>query len=525
MLLTLALISPASAQECAPLDELLVALDAGQECESVLLGALRERAIETGSQDCLAGALAHRGLPVPGFVDPVVPEHPPLPEKLTRDPYGLYFSVESENFVVRWDDTSISEGNAREALENFEDGWRVEIAELGFPTPRYMDTYKLNIYVGESGPNAPALYASPAYQSRDSEGYPMIVMEAGLFSSGGKNTSVHEFNHATQDATVYSYTGTGAWYFEATASWVEAEVYPGDMEYATSVFGFAYLPYRSLDYFKLATQTPWEIESFHQYGALIWLRFLTENYVDPTFISQTWIEGDYRNNPMETTAELLDEQYGVDFDEVFFDFAGHNAVWDYQDRAAYLANIEARQSDYADQSLARSLTGPMLDWSSATTNLPERYGSNYILLNSLPGSDLHVGFEGDAVGSEGNEAVWNLQLVVPQGNRGAYTPIELVDGAADVWLDGFLDQYDDEVYLAISVISEVREPRETFGYRYFVETDATGGDDTGDVVEFIPNEGNPDEEESGRCASAPAEAWAGWFLAAGLVILRRRRRL
>ncbi|MCB9761238.1 MAG: hypothetical protein H6739_15460 [Alphaproteobacteria bacterium] len=519
-----ALSLPAHAAECGGLEPWLVALDADEGCTTLTLGALREQAAMQDQQACLALALGQRGLPVPERALAHSPARPPMPEKATRDPYGLFRAVESENFVVRWED-GITNQAAEEILVAFEEAWAFQIIEQGYPEPRYADEYKINVYVGESGPNAPQLYNSPAYQSVDIESVPMIVMADYLIDyTSGKNTAAHEFHHMVQDAiSTYSYTGSGAWYWEATASWIEVEVYPNDMSYASSLYGYAYIPHRSVDYFKLASSTEWELENYHQYGALIWPRYLTEFHVDATFIRDTWLEGDFRNDPMLTTRELLEEREGLDSYALFFDFAARNAVWDYQDRDAFLDVLASRQDDYQDQSITRVIQGGLTDWANATQGtLPERYGVNYVKLTDLEGDDLHVMFEGEAEGDSGSPAQWNVTVVYPRGAHGAYREVPLnEDGlTADVWLEGVADDSPDEVWLVIAVVSDVREPREVFNYRYFVETDFVEEEEEDTDPPPITDLGHAD---TGRCAQAPAgPMWMG--LLAGLALLVRRRR-
>lgn len=527
LLLPAALAAPStpstpSTPHCPDLEPWLIQLDGHPGCISPTLGALRERAIELGQQDCLAEELAFRGLPVPSFEEPQWVPGPPLPEKLTRDPYGLYNSVESENFVIRWGD-GVLEQDAVAALQAFEDGWDVQINDMGYPLPHYTDTYKLNVYVGDSAANAPQIYDAPAYQTRDSDGHPMIVMSDYLINyERGRNTAVHEFQHAVQGASnAYSYTGSGAWYYEATASWIEVEVYPEDMAYASSVYGYGFLPWRSTDFFRYATGE-WELENFHQYGALIWPRFLTEFHVDTSLIRESWTEAStVSNDPLLETGVLLEEQYGLDIYELFFEFAARNSVWDYTHHQAYVDNLESRESDYVSQRVARTHEGGTGgEWAESLEGTrPERYGTNYIVFTELEGQNLRVAFEGDAQGDEGHDAQWNVQVVYPQGLHGVYNSVPLEDGVGDVWIDDVAGAGED-VWLVVSVVSDYRHPREQFGYRYLVETDyEPEAEDTSppDVTQ-----GSKSFDE-GNCSTAPGAPMAAWAVLAGLAALRRRR--
>lgn len=509
---------------CEALEPYLLSLDSEQGCLTVTLHALDEVARREGATECLAEELAFRGLPAQTEPPPRIP--PPLPDvKLTRDPYNLYHSVESDNFVIRWGD-GINESAATRMLDAFEEAWNKEIVQYGYPQPRFTETYKMNVYVGDSDPNAPQIYSAPAYQTNDSEGVPMIVMSPWLIDyDAGHITAAHEFFHAVQFAIgTYSYTGSGAWYFEATAQWMEQIVYAGDLDWTSVVFGLAYIPHRSLDYFVSATDSEWEVENYHQYAAAIWVKYLSDEVADVPFIKDTWTETGTSNDPLAVTYDLLAERYGLDGYTVFFDFAARNAVWDYQEQAAIVEGLEDHQDDYIDQRVSRVVLGKtdgMVNGNAAVT--PERYGTNYIEITDLEGDDLHLVFEGTGAGDQGSEPQWNVDFVFGRGLHGAYTRVDMPDKrTADVWLEGLADPDTEPLWMVVSVVSDDRVPRETFSYQFSLETDYVVVDDDDDDPDPIADLGDVDFEE-GRCASAPAPVGVGAGLFAfALAFLRRR---
>ena len=113
---------------------------------------------------------------------------------------------------------------------------------MNFPAPYGTDSHLFNIYLGDSGSGAPSAYGNSGYYSVDNDGWPMIVLNQMILDSSADQHGVlpHEFFHAVQHACeTYDYLGDGAWYWEATAMWIESQIYPNLAEYAVFLFGFA----------------------------------------------------------------------------------------------------------------------------------------------------------------------------------------------------------------------------------------------------------------------------------------------
>ena len=116
-------------------------------------------------------------------------------------------SRSSDNFIVKWNGNVNSTAIDR-LLDSFEDAWTVEIDELGHPAPAGSEQYLFNIYIGDTGGNAPSSYGAAGYFTLDNAYYPMIVVANGTLESPeyADITAAHDFYHAIQAKTErYSY--------------------------------------------------------------------------------------------------------------------------------------------------------------------------------------------------------------------------------------------------------------------------------------------------------------------------------
>lgn len=459
-----------------------------------------------------------------GYVPP-----PPGPEKSLRDAYNVPNSEESTNFVVRWgDDGKMTAELAAVMLNIFEAAWEREIEEMGHPEPTTADAYKMNIYVGNSGDGAPAISGALGFFTTDSKGYPMMVMAPSMMDDWdtGKLTAAHEFYHSVQWGTgSYSYSGDAAWYWEATASWIEVEVYPDDPGYADNLYGFAYLPHLALNFFDYPDSG--KLQELHQYGAFIFPRYLAEFEGGWEMVRDSWVDAS-RTDPLETLRDLLDDE-GRDLDEVVADFAARNAFWDYEHESAYEDAMDAYEDYYASQDfrvayeVARSGTTGVVEVPEEL--LPERYGYNIVMLNKPYDGRLALRFDGDPESSGGRDTDWQVRVVVVAEGSRDYQVVEVVDGVAEHDI-GDVSEASSVALVVVPVTSRYVED-EVHGYSfelYFTEGgDSESGSSGGGLAQFDSGE----EGKGCGCsvpASRPVGSWSFGLLAMAASLVVRRRR-
>jgi len=531
---------------CPATDPWIQAIDAGSPCLTVALDRAWRVARDHGETECLLRALDARDLP--GF-DPAVlgtaPVPPPLPEKALHDTYHAPYSLESDNFVIFWGSRAGDvTDDAQSLLDSFETAWTLYSETMGMPFPTTTDAYKFSVYIGDSGSGLPSAYGAGGYSTYDRDGYPIIVIAMDYLSDHAwtSTSSVHELFHAFQGATgaFVNYTDgdPGAWYWEATATWAEGQVYPDNDYNGCFLFGFAYLPYLEVNYFNYPDRGT--LDEYHQYGAFIFPQYVSEHH-DWHVVVDVWLEGGATGDPLATMDDLLADR-GTDVPTTWKDFVAHNVTWDYRDGDLYKYYLYAYSSYYEDKQIAARYTGNgPTSLADPSWDLPHRLGANVIALQTPDDGYLHVEFEGDSTGTSGHSAQWLATVVAVKGAVPTYVdvPIDTTTGSlvlpdAGSW---------DALYLVVGPTSDTIKWNEDFGYRFaFYVSDEGGPVDTGDPP--TPDTGDPDTAGSDTdtatwdtgdgkphplgktCACTTGATRGGWTLLVltALVPLARRSR-
>lgn len=95
----------------------------------------------------------------------------------------------------------------------------------------------MNVYIGDTGDGAPPSYGAGGYFTPADQSYPTLVVNPDSILE--RAVAIHELYHATQwDLGTYT-SDPGAWYWEATASWMPSMVGPQSTGHAVFLFGFA----------------------------------------------------------------------------------------------------------------------------------------------------------------------------------------------------------------------------------------------------------------------------------------------
>lgn len=523
-------VAVAQGSTCPGLEPAFDALERDPYCLTDELYTLWDRARHQGQESCLREALAARGLPHFGDrARSLTDAPPPSPEteKATRDYYDAPHSLESENFVLRWGSTmTVSETDAELILGYFEEGWSHEVETMGMPQPDGSNIYKFNVYVGDSGAEVPSAYGASGYFSYDGNYQPMIVLNSYLLGYDElwtQATCVHELFHAVQAATgnyVDYYDGSiSAWYLEATAMWVEGEVYPENPYYAVFLYAFAFEPHLPLHHFNYPDTEA--LDESHQYGAAIWPRYLSEIAADWTLVVDSWQQGTPHGDPLVTLDALLQEQ-GTDLRTTWADFLGHNAVWDYEDGDTYAYYLDYYRDYYRseDDSVAYTLSDDgESDWIDGPTPLPEDMGAHYIHLDHPEPGLLTAEVEANTEGSSGTPVNWVGRLVVVEDDVPSYLALEFEEGHA--LLEEEITDGVDEIWLVLGADADDWITDETFDYRFrlWVDTGEDEGADTG-----LEGEGNNRSGPGCACGTRSAPISSAWLLLAGAAALGSRRR-
>jgi MYXO-CTERM domain-containing protein len=423
-----------------------------------------------------------------------------------------HFSVEWENGV----DSSLAEAFA-EALEY---SWDKEVIEFGWNRPEGTDEYPMLAYIADND-NYAGAYTSVEYCS--GEGYvPYIVAYSGSWSSAtwADDMACHEFNHAIQFSTSYA---PEFWYWEATAIWMEEQVYPNSNYWSYYVDAYTENPWIGLT---ASSQNDYEI-FYHMYGGAIFNFFLDNWYEGHDTVKGMWDYAAGRSGQYSLTVWDNVEGIGVDLDwyEVFPAFLAANTVMDYEEQNVF-SNIDIHDSV---STLPDS-------GESSSSDEPESLGQNYIRFDDSldDGRPLTVNFQGATGPDE-----WFAVLVSTADRRVA--EVVRIDLDADHQGQGSIDFQDGDVYLAVAPWDESAagyhynwERADSWSYSWQAELgegdpdDTEDPDDTGyDKVEDLPE--TPGDGDGGvgmpgcGCATGGSAAGGGLLAMLGLFGLARRR--
>lgn len=459
----------------------------------MLLPALLSAALADPA--CLTPALLSGA--EPGFGPAIPPRGTPLPPRAAfvndtcwgqQAPHRAIVG----RFAVEYED-GFDASLAADFGEALNDAYEALVFDEGWTRVHGDDQYLLLAYIdpGSGG----AAYTTTGACGGSVAWMPYIVVTSDAFedSDWWHDMAAHELNHAQQ----FSYeAGHEAWWWEATAVWVEEQVNPRHDTWIRYVNeGFAAQPWLAM---RGSSQRDPDV-FLHMYGMAIWAFFL-EEHRDHELVLRTWEEaaGAEFVNILDELAAL-----GEDPDEALEDFLAANAAMDYShralmDRTAALAVHESLPAEGSD--------------SGATA--PQSLGQAFVRLptsgfdEDLPSLRVTVDADGD----------WTELLV---GVRdGAVAEVLSFEDEGVLGEPGSFD----ELWLAVS--PKVQSAGH-FSWSYAAEaTDAEpdgGGGGGGTVTRPSDRDGvGTLPGDSGRCGSTRAGPWLlGWVL---LWARRDRRR-
>ncbi len=422
--------------------------------------------------------------------------------KADRDATGPWPNERgSANFVVKWGDSGgVEDADADLVLDLFEAAWAVEIDAMGHAPPAGAVTWRFNVYLGDTGDGTPPTYGYAGYYTVDAEGWPMVVLNPAALAGGyASGTTAHEFYHAVQHATgAYLEDPDAAWWWEATAMWVEGEVWPDDPDESTFTFGVG-----------LAPQLPlWSVERFedgnlaeyHPYGAFLFPRFLTDVLGDRALVTETWTDAGGVATPQALLAQRLD------FGETFSAFIAHNARWDYPDGALYAANVDTWRDTFRDDpdaaEVAARMTGP------GATGGMSVHGGGYVQVDLVdPGDRVWTATVSPV---EGAELVGTVVRDTPSGLDSVALRADESGGLTTTWTASAAEG---TTRVVIGALTPATEP---WAVTLVLDATAPAQDDSG-----TPADTGEVGAKACGCAAAPPVPVAGGAMA--LVLLTRRR--
>jgi hypothetical protein len=331
-------------------------------------------------------------------------EIPPSPAPVSPPSSSCFgqqgtYQLTGEHFVVEWSSSS-AEPWSEYFLEWLEYAYQAEVEEQGWNKPVGVDSYPILAFISTGG------YAG-AYTSVDycsGIGYvPYIVAYTAAFGSSGymmewaQDMAAHEFNHALQFSTAYT---PDEFFWEATATYMEDNVYPDHNGWAEYVAGYTSAPWIGLN---AASQSDADM-FYHMYGMSILGFLVDDHFAGPNAMRDMWSyagtwRGDYYGLPFWDMARY---GLGYDWDDVYGEFMAAVTVNDFQD-SVYFPDVRLQDSvGWVPAEGASS--GGTEPWTNGQNFIRFRYAID-------DGRPLYVTFDG----ADGPD--WYAELVATEGHE------------------------------------------------------------------------------------------------------------
>jgi len=475
-----------------------------------LLATLAFAAAPDAPRTC--GTEAHLASRPAGWSSPAraLPDWRDAGPKAVRDAIGSFDTYETANFAVKWGAMSGFDETDVVALgEALEAAWATQVIEQAYPAPLQTGSWKFNVYLGDTGEGTPSALGNAGYYWYDDDGYPMIVISGGDVDdrSWVALTAAHEFFHAVQDAAgVFDWGPRADWFAEASAVWMESICYPDERDTAYFLYWFAIRPELQLSFYEYPEDG--NAEEYHQYGAFIFLRHLEEHVGGRQRIHDVMMGTPSGGDPLETLDALLTGE-GIAYEDVFAEFVGRNATWDYLHEAWYDDLIDEFGGWSGDSHRPTgTLDGDDAEWIEVPADPPRTWGANYWRLRRFDGADV-IRFDGDPDDQGDLPTAWSVQVAVQEGAEHRRIPMTLEGGLGEISATD-VGTYD-EAWLVVAPMHDLRSIR-TWDYAVKYEQAAEP-----------PPEEEEEEPRACGCASAPAPSGLGLWIAAAAWARRRAR--
>jgi hypothetical protein len=373
-------------------------------------------------------------------------------DKLDRDSAeGVTDAVASENFVVKWGaggDPSTADVDA--LLDGLERAWTVEFDTLGFTKPLASDTYRINVYLANTGLTLAGMgevVVEPPIAAAalpDLEGYPiMLVPDYQLGAANLDVSTAHELFHLSQFGSLLYPGDDHLWWWEATAVWAQQTVHE---DTGAGLWALHFLPHLAIEH-TLPLPDPSNQEEFAEfvrmYGLYTFPYFLEAQY-GPDIVRDVWAD-DNGLSPLDRLEEVLESEYGVALDPAVHAWSVAKATWDDDAlaidaeaiEAEWLGHLEASGADPSlrdvlDHHIAMTVTGDGADHAPPDALRPGRYGSNHVVLEAPARDRVVVELDGATTGTEGTPARWLATALALDSEGSVLSEVPLEDGVAVV---------------------------------------------------------------------------------------------
>lgn len=335
--------------------------------------------------------------------------------------FGLDKTYETTHFTIWYTTTgnnapSLTDANANgtpDFIENAgtyaETSYTHEVTTLGYQKPPINTVPKYYLYIRNTGSGIYGITRYGYFPGKSGNQLDVLFDINNSFSFARQNddpdgtvlgalkvTIAHEFYHGVQAAyDWFEDENNGFWFAEASATWMEDEVYPDTNDYTGYLNSWFAANNVALD----------SSSSLHQYGSAIFCKFLAEKVAgagagsNPVIMRYIWEESAVNvpngGKSIDSITNVLKSKYAATFSEVIKNFYVTNYLKDYADGAKFPS---VRATDYSATSV--NLTQSSLNHLAAV----------YYSYQASSKNTLALQFDGS------NDGTWAVVLVKEAGS-------------------------------------------------------------------------------------------------------------
>ncbi len=341
--------------------------------------------------------------------------------------------VDTEHFHLEGNRYTATDEELQQLGDIFEEVWAQEIDTMGYEAPYGTGSAKFNVYLENMGDY---LYG---YTDVERDGKtPYIAINPDMSWSGEttedawKVTAAHEFFHAVQFA--YDYW-EASWWMEASATWMEDEVYDSIDDYDYYLGENSWPDYPEIS---MTAEDGW-----HEYGEVIWPRYITTFHGGAASEKQLW-EACADQDALDAMVDFFGSE--TDFNDALVDFEVRNVLGyaGYEEGADWWPMYT--QDLVTDSSKLPATAAP-------TEYIADYLGVNYWRI-PVSGSDartLHVDFTAGTL-ADGTKLKWIVTVVGTDGTTWDTTTVT-TKGDTSLDLSGFGDTWN-EGWVLVGILSE-----------------------------------------------------------------------
>lgn len=379
--------------------------------------------------------------------------------------YKIHYDKTGDHAVLNPDeDTNPADGHpdfVNRAAEYHDYVWQTEVIDMGYLSPpsdgsnggdskydiylhHFSGAYGVcfpESYIGSPNPSS---YSSYIFIDPTFDGFPNTPLE------NLQVTAAHEFHHAIQ--MTYD-VFESSWYKEITSTWIEDIVYDDVNDYYNYLGSFYSQPEISLS----ATN------GVHEYAACIFNHYLSQTHGD-SIIKDIW-ENLVGINDSEVYSALntLLPLYGSSRDFAFTEFTVWNYLTGVRRSNSYSGYEEGE--DYPNISIQKYHHTYPVSLQEPDYDLPDYFGSNYIVFNSLPDSGtMLIGFEGDL------SVDWGLSVVTNRNGIYDYQIVNTFGFESHVSIESIHEVSEVALIPAITSTTGSNRPYSYFSESFYSDT-------------------------------------------------------